>query len=68
MQQHPQNPEFDSNPIQNLPGDPAVEAKLDAYLDTICAHMPREVPSLAVQEMRQEMYGHLMAALSANYE
>ncbi len=68
MPQHLQNPDFDSNRIQKSAADLAAEAKLDAYLDTICANVPREVPATAVQEMRQEMYGHLVAALSAHCE
>jgi hypothetical protein len=74
MQQHSQEPQPDQNSdlasarAQGLPVHPAIEAKLTAYLDAICRHLPSEVPSTEVQEMRLEMQGHLLASLAAHRE
>lgn len=45
-----------------------MEARVEAYLDAICANLPPETPSEAVRDMRREMRGHLQAALAAGQE
>jgi hypothetical protein len=45
-----------------------MDARLEAYLDVICALMPADVPALAIAEMRREMQNHLQTALVAMEE
>ncbi len=76
MQEHQQEPNHqnqfpvsDYSPILNPQADAVtVDTQIDAYLDAICAGLPPETPANAVLEMRQEMQGHLQAAVIAMQE
>lgn len=63
-------PSFDQSPqasrqADNLLSAPPPDARLEVYLDSICALMPTEVPALSLAEMRREMHDHLDATLTA---